>query len=100
MKKTLSVIALLGLLLLLISSVMEMPGVGSTDNPSYNETTEYYLENAVKDTNAPNAVAAIIIDYRGFDTLGETVVLFTAITSVLSVLAISHDKNDTEKVKN
>lgn len=100
MKKIFSAIALLGLLFLLISSVLEMPAVGSTDNPSYNDTTRYYLANAVQDTNAPNAVAAIIIDYRGFDTLGETVVLFTAITSVLSVLAISHDKNDTEKVNN
>lgn len=100
MKKILIIVALLGLLFLMISSVLEMPAVGSTDNPSYNDTVRYYLENAVEDTNAPNVVAAIIIDYRGFDTLSETVVLFTAITAALSVLSSSHDKNDVKKVEN
>ena len=103
MKKTFFMIVLAGLLVLLITSVMEMPGIGSIDNPAYNEVTRYYVENAVKDSNAPNIIAAIITDYRAFDTLGETTVLFTSIAAVISVLSLGHHhkehNNSEEKVE-
>lgn len=46
---------------------------------------QYYVENVLKDVGAWNAVGAIVWDYRGYDTLGETLVLFTAIIVVLAV---------------
>ncbi len=46
----------------------------------------YYLEHAVAETNVPNIVTAILADYRGFDTLGETTVIFTAGVGVLLLL--------------
>jgi len=46
----------------------------------------YYLERAVVETNVPNIVTAILADYRGFDTLGETIVIFTAGIGVLLLL--------------
>ncbi|SCY49718.1 hydrogen gas-evolving membrane-bound hydrogenase subunit E [Alkaliphilus peptidifermentans] len=98
MKKGLFIIVLSGLFLLLVASILQMPSLGSIENPSYNETAVYYLENAVEDTHAPNAIAAIITDYRAFDTLGETTVLFTSIAAVISVLKISHhSKNKGDK---
>ncbi len=51
---------------------------------------EYYLQNAPKDiktgTGAANAVTAIVVSYRGFDTLGEVTVLFLAATGLGAIL--------------
>lgn len=44
-----------------------------------------YVEGAVEDTGATNVVAAILLDYRAYDTLGEATVLFTAAIGVLAV---------------
>lgn len=98
MKKILAIVILTGLLILLLSSILEMPILGSIDNPSYNETTYYYLNNALEDTNAPNVIASIITDYRAFDTVGETVVLFTAIAAAVSVLKVFHEDTNKKKV--
>jgi multicomponent Na+:H+ antiporter subunit B len=53
---------------------------------SYNDAVIHYLSEAASETGAINVIAAIVADYRGFDTLGETVVLFTAAIAVASVL--------------
>ncbi len=45
-----------------------------------------YLEDGLKKTGAANLVAAIILDFRAYDTLGEATVLFTAVMGVLAVL--------------
>lgn len=60
------------------------------DFPAFGEPVarvgQYYVENVLKDVGAWNAVGAIVWDYRGYDTLGETLVLFTAVIIVLAVL--------------
>lgn len=71
---------------ILVYSIMEMPTIQNQDAPSYNEVTEYYIKNAVNDTGSVNFISAILADYRGFDTLGETIVLFTSVIAVASVL--------------
>ena len=71
---------------MLLLVVQEMPTFGDINNPVHNEVAERYLEDAVKDTGALNAVSAIITDYRAFDTLGEITVLLTAIAALLAVL--------------
>lgn len=45
-----------------------------------------YVENGLERTGAANVVAAIILDFRGYDTLGEATVLFTAVVGVLAVM--------------
>jgi multisubunit Na+/H+ antiporter MnhB subunit len=87
MRKGIFIFVLTMLFFILSYSIMQMPALGSVDNPSYNETTRYYLNNSTSETGAQNVIAAIITDYRAFDTLGETTVLFTSIAAVLSVLA-------------
>jgi len=47
---------------------------------------EYYLSNGVTGTGAVNLVAAIILDFRAYDTLGEATVLFTSVAGVVAVL--------------
>ena len=54
--------------------------------PTNNEVTQKYIEDGLEDTGATNLVAGIILDYRAFDTLGESSVLFTAVMSVLILL--------------
>lgn len=43
---------------------------------------QYYLSTALKERSAQNIVTALVFDYRGFDTLGEAAVLFTAVCSI------------------
>lgn len=50
------------------------------------EVSRHYLEHAAAETGAANVVAAVILDYRAFDTLGEITVLLTAILGTLTVL--------------
>jgi len=44
---------------------------------------EYIIENAQNETGADNTVTSVVFDYRGFDTLGEATVLFTAVAGVV-----------------
>ncbi|MCL1940343.1 MAG: hypothetical protein FWG09_00265 [Synergistaceae bacterium] len=43
---------------------------------------EYFIDSALKDRSAQNIVTSLVFDYRGFDTLGEAAVLFTAVCSI------------------
>lgn len=43
---------------------------------------DYIIENAQPETGANNVVTAVLFDYRGFDTLGEVIILFAAVTGV------------------
>ena len=59
---------------------------GYTPDPVLNRTAAYYAENTVRDTGAANIVAAIIVTFRGLDTLGEVTVLFLTAAIVAMVL--------------
>lgn len=96
MKKIFTFAILGGLLLVLLSSISEIPPLGEEKNPSYNEISEYYVTESVQDTGAKNIIAAIITDYRAFDTLGETTVLFTGIAAVSAMIGLSHHKGKKE----
>ncbi|MFW6148505.1 MAG: hydrogen gas-evolving membrane-bound hydrogenase subunit E [Atribacterota bacterium] len=50
------------------------------------DSINYYLDNGVSDTGAINLVASIYLDYRAYDTLMETVVLFMAVMGVTFIL--------------
>lgn len=52
-----------------------------------NQTARYYAEHTAQDLGAANIVTAIIVTYRGLDTLGEVTVLFLASTIIGIVLA-------------
>lgn len=86
-------LAVVGVLLVVVlTTVPALPEVGSTDAPAVQqavngETTPYgyYVQQAYDETGVENAVAAILVFYRGFDTLGEAVVVFSALVGVLVV---------------
>jgi multicomponent Na+:H+ antiporter subunit B len=93
MRKILSNILFITLFMVLAYSIMQMPTGANVFVPSYNEIARHYLENGATETNASNIIAAILADYRGFDTLNETIVLFTSVVAVGSVLrSTKYDK--------
>ena len=81
----------------LMSTVAAMPAFGSTDTPTLNEVSDRYLENGLEETGAVNAVAGMILDYRAFDTFGESTVLFAATMSVIFLTRSKHGKELAKK---
>lgn len=93
MRKFLSNTLFVILFVILIYGVMQMPTGANVNAPAYNDVVNHYLNNGPLETNASNIIAAILADYRGFDTLGETIVLFTSVVAVGSVLrSTKYDK--------
>ena len=70
----------------LFVTVADLPPFGAADAPAHNEVMERYVEKGTEETGAVNTVAGVILDYRAFDTLGESHVLFTAVIAVLILL--------------
>lgn len=70
----------------LLLTVEKLPPFGRADNPAHNQVMERYVEKGMEETGAVNAVAGVILDYRAFDTLGESHVLYTAATAVFILL--------------
>lgn len=71
----------------LATTLSALPPVGSASTPvATSRVTNYYLENAYTETGVENAVTAVLAAYRGFDTLGEAVVVFAALIGLLVVL--------------
>ena len=54
--------------------------------PTRRHITPQYIEGAVPQTRTPNIVTAVLADYRGYDTLGETAVILTAGLAVMLIL--------------
>lgn len=90
-------------LLLVIIVVLQLPPIGDSHVPPYagytlpdapveeipkqsNAVGLYYNRGAVRDCGSPSAITAMILDYRSYDTLYETTVIFLAMIAALSVL--------------
>ena len=63
-----------------------MPPFGAEDSPTVNDVAGRYVGRGTEETGAVNTVAGMILDYRAFDTLGESFVLFTAVCTVTILL--------------
>ncbi len=74
------------LIVIFMMAVYNLPPFGNADNPVNNEVSERYINDGLKETGAVNAVTGMILDYRAFDTLGESHVLFIATCAVLILL--------------
>jgi multisubunit Na+/H+ antiporter MnhB subunit len=53
---------------------------------------KYYIEGAAQKTGSANLVTGVVFDFRGYDTMGEAVVLVTAVLGVLTILRIKGKK--------
>ncbi len=67
-------------------SIAEIPKFGNPDNPSNLHVVNRYLEKGEKEAGCKNIVTDIILNYRGYDTMGEVTVIFTALCAILAIL--------------
>jgi multicomponent Na+:H+ antiporter subunit B len=66
---------------------VDLPPFGAADTPvQTHPITQIYLEQSQVDIGIPNTVTGVLASYRGLDTLGELVVVFTAGIAVLAVI--------------
>ncbi len=80
-----AVLCCLALMAVFLYMVAHITRYGA-ENPRATEITERYVEHGLEETGAVNIVAGMILDYRAFDTLGESHVLFTALVCVMILL--------------
>lgn len=84
------------LIVVMLITVSYLPPTGNASNPDNNEVTKRYIENGLQETGAVNIVTGMILDYRAFDTFGESNVLFIATITVLILLRIDKEKGAKE----
>ena len=69
-----------------IWGALALPPFGAADSPIHRHVVPRYVERSLEETKVPNLVSSILADYRGYDTLGETTVIFAAGIGVLALL--------------
>ncbi len=82
-------IGLIGVLLfgsLLFYGSLDFPMWGDPQAPASRHVSPYYIEKTLEETSVPNIVTAVLADYRGFDTMFETIVIFTAGIACILIL--------------
>jgi len=70
----------------LFFAIPDMPVYGDAESPANAYVGREYLEQVPHDISIPNVVTAVLSSYRGFDTLGEVVVVFSAALGVMLLL--------------
>lgn len=75
----------------LIYGTLDMPAFGDPNNSIHQHVAPRYIEESQKEVGLPNMVTSVLASYRGFDTLGEVVVVFSALIAVLSLLGVSRE---------
>ena len=87
----------LTLVCVLIYTIFQLPLFGDPTNPAVNDVVKRYVEKGLEETGAVNMVAGMILDYRAFDTFGESSVLFLAVTCVMMLLLRDQNNIDREE---
>lgn len=92
--QVMSVLLCFSIIFVLLWTIAYLPVFGNAGNPDNNEVSARYIESGLKETGAVNIVTGMILDYRAFDTFGESCVLFIASCCVLALLRIDKDSGD------
>jgi multicomponent Na+:H+ antiporter subunit B len=71
---------------LLVYGTFGLPAFSDPSAPIHQHVAPRYLAEGPKETGVPNVVTAVLASYRGYDTLGETIVVFTAGVGVIALL--------------
>lgn len=82
---------------LLVYGTLGLPEFGSPDSVIHHHVVPRYIEQGPQETGVENVVTAVLASYRGYDTLGETTVIFTAGVGVIALLRRRRggkDRND------
>jgi len=73
-------------LAVMLFATSSLPNRGDADTPANDHVVPYYIEHSLEETETPNVVSSVLADYRGYDTLGETFVIFTAGLACILIL--------------
>lgn len=87
--KTLGFVVVLITGFLLIFGTSDMPIFGDPQAPVQLHLATHFIQNSMQEVGMPNIVTSILASYRGYDTFGETVVIFTAGIGVLALLGFN-----------
>ena len=71
---------------LVVYGTLGLPRFSDPHAPIHTHVAPRYLEQGLQETGVPNIVTAVLASYRGYDTLGETTVVFTAGIGVIALL--------------
>ena len=80
----------------LIYATSDMPAYGDPNAPALKHVVPLYIEGSRNDIGVPNIVTSILASYRGYDTLGEVAVIFTAGIGVMFLLGLRREDEDDE----
>ena len=78
----------------LVNATFDMPWFGDPEAPIHQHVAPHYLEESYEEIHIPNVVTSVLASYRGFDTFGETVVVFTALVAVLLLIGGSKEEDE------
>ncbi|MDH3915517.1 MAG: DUF4040 domain-containing protein, partial [Chromatiales bacterium] len=73
---------------LLVFGTSDLPRFGDPQAPVHQHVAPRYIEESPKEIGIPNMVTSVLASYRGYDTLGETTVIFTAGIAVMALLGM------------
>ena len=83
----------------LIYGVSDLPGVGDPLAPAHNHVAPRYLQQSDEEIGIPNVVTSVLASYRGYDTLGEVTVIFTAGVGVLCLIGRTRRRGQPERTE-
>jgi multicomponent Na+:H+ antiporter subunit B len=83
----------------LIYGTVDLPVFGDPAAAAHNHVAPYYINESPRQIGIPNMVASVLASYRGYDTLGEVVVVFAAVVGVISLLALRRRPAGVEYVR-
>lgn len=74
--------------MVLVYGIAEFPPWGDPDNPAGKHVSPHYIENTMAETAVPNIVTSVLADYRSYDTMFETTVVFSAAMACFFILRL------------
>lgn len=83
----------------LVYGSLGLPAFSDPQAPIHTHVVPRYLQESLKETGVPNVVTAVLASYRGYDTLGETTVVFTAGVGVIALLRLRKRRAEKKDAK-
>jgi multicomponent Na+:H+ antiporter subunit B len=81
----------------LVYGTLDIPAFGDAKAPAQTHVAPYYIEKSIPETGIQNVVTSVLASYRGFDTLGEVTVVFTAGVAVMLLIGSRRRAGNQEK---